>query len=260
MSFFKWIGGMNKGPPTGGAPGNSLYSEERYYGFENFGNTCYCNSVLQVLYFCKPFRDCVLCYTFPESAGQLAAKTEQLDLSHLDALHQGSFRPAAGKESLLSDSSTSHSNYSRADSPLATGNIDSLLQPSPLVLPPQYTSTSGSTTASTHLSALTVPSALPSTQSGQLLSATSPSISTAVSPSITSSTVPPAPAATTGLGSSLNGGPTIPTRSIWSGSHISSVLEKITFNEDMDNTMLHAMQELFSAISSQKKQSGSFFA
>ncbi|KAH6562365.1 hypothetical protein BASA62_009209 [Batrachochytrium salamandrivorans] len=258
MSFFKWIGGMNKGPPTGGAPGNSLYSEERYYGFENFGNTCYCNSVLQVLYFCKPFRDCVLCYTFPESAGQLAAKTEQLDLSHLDALHQGSFRPAAGKESLLSDSSTSHSNYSRADSPLATGNIDSLLQPSPLVLPPQYTSTSGSTTASTHLSALTVPSALPSTQSGQLLSATSPSISTAVSPSITSSTVPPAPAATTGLGSSLNGGPTIPTRSIWSGSHISSVLEKITFNEDMDNTMLHAMQELFSAISSQKKQSGVF--
>ncbi|EGF77996.1 hypothetical protein BATDEDRAFT_13604, partial [Batrachochytrium dendrobatidis JAM81] len=41
---------------------------ERYYGFENFGNTCYCNSVLQVLYFCKPFRNCVVCYNFPESA------------------------------------------------------------------------------------------------------------------------------------------------------------------------------------------------
>lgn len=27
-----------------------------------FGNTCYCNSVLQALYFCKPFRDMVLAY------------------------------------------------------------------------------------------------------------------------------------------------------------------------------------------------------
>jgi len=39
-----------------------LPENERYFGFENFGNTCYCNSVLQALYFCAPFRQRVLNY------------------------------------------------------------------------------------------------------------------------------------------------------------------------------------------------------
>ncbi|XP_009271710.1 PREDICTED: ubiquitin carboxyl-terminal hydrolase 12-like isoform X2 [Aptenodytes forsteri] len=30
--------------------------------FNQFGNTCYCNSVLQALYFCRPFREKVLAY------------------------------------------------------------------------------------------------------------------------------------------------------------------------------------------------------
>ncbi|XP_076362539.1 ubiquitin-specific protease 12/46 isoform X2 [Tachypleus tridentatus] len=37
-------------------------SNEHYFGLVNFGNTCYCNSVLQALYFCKPFREKVLDY------------------------------------------------------------------------------------------------------------------------------------------------------------------------------------------------------
>ena len=30
--------------------------------FTQFGNTCYANSVIQALYFCKPFREKVLAY------------------------------------------------------------------------------------------------------------------------------------------------------------------------------------------------------
>nr|AWW15231.1 ubiquitin carboxyl-terminal hydrolase 3 [Leavenworthia alabamica] len=60
------------------ALGDQFPEGERYFGFENFGNTCYCNSVLQVpfsllslypyavmplaLYFCVPFREQLLEY------------------------------------------------------------------------------------------------------------------------------------------------------------------------------------------------------
>ena len=40
---------------------------ERLWGIENFGNTCYCNSVLQALYACQPFRQFVESYGDPSA-------------------------------------------------------------------------------------------------------------------------------------------------------------------------------------------------
>jgi len=42
--------------------GTSFPASERYLGLENYGNTCYCNSVLQALYYCLPFRNKVIDY------------------------------------------------------------------------------------------------------------------------------------------------------------------------------------------------------
>jgi len=44
------------------ALGAGFPENEHVFGLENFGNTCYCNSVLQALFYCQPLRDKCLEY------------------------------------------------------------------------------------------------------------------------------------------------------------------------------------------------------
>eukprot|EP00093_Oithona_nana_P014798 14798.XXX_697125_694968_1 [CDS] Oithona nana genome sequencing. len=51
--------------------GSDLFpANEHFFGLVNFGNTCYSNSVLQALYFCKPFREKVLEYKAKNKKGK----------------------------------------------------------------------------------------------------------------------------------------------------------------------------------------------
>nr|XP_050865363.1 ubiquitin carboxyl-terminal hydrolase 46 isoform X1 [Vespula vulgaris] len=55
---------------------------EHYFGLVNFGNTCYSNSVLQALYFCRPFREKVLEYKARNKRTKETLLTCLADLFH----------------------------------------------------------------------------------------------------------------------------------------------------------------------------------
>lgn len=49
----------------------------KIFGMENFGNTCYCNSILQCLYYSKPFREHILAFPHNSVEAAVASRTRE---------------------------------------------------------------------------------------------------------------------------------------------------------------------------------------
>lgn len=76
---------------------------DKFFGMENYGNTCYCNSILQCLYYSVPFREAVVNYptrTPIESLEAALAKTlrYQNPVANLEAEAQAEKQKAANAQ------------------------------------------------------------------------------------------------------------------------------------------------------------------
>ncbi|PSS03551.1 hypothetical protein BD289DRAFT_449342 [Coniella lustricola] len=54
---------------------------DKFFGLENFGNTCYCNSIVQALYYCDTFRDSVVNYPSPSSLQHPGGQTRKVNVT-----------------------------------------------------------------------------------------------------------------------------------------------------------------------------------
>ncbi|KAH6638295.1 hypothetical protein C7974DRAFT_356571 [Boeremia exigua] len=77
---------------------------DKFFGFENFGSTCYCNSVVQCLYYSVPFREQVI--NFPaRSAPETLERPQSLPRINTNLQNGQSALSPAGRNSLSSPTS-----------------------------------------------------------------------------------------------------------------------------------------------------------
>ncbi|USW54896.1 Putative ubiquitin specific protease, papain-like cysteine peptidase superfamily [Septoria linicola] len=58
-----------------------LDGSDKYFGFENYGSTCYCNSIVQCLYYSKPFRENVISFPAPDLLEHIRSKQNGAPIS-----------------------------------------------------------------------------------------------------------------------------------------------------------------------------------
>lgn len=85
---------------------------EHFFGLVNFGNTCYVNSVLQALYFCKPFRDKIIEYKL--AYNQRINSSKDLNLinsSNSDASNANNSSNSLNDSNVTTNSNGNSSNF-----------------------------------------------------------------------------------------------------------------------------------------------------
>ncbi|KAK9462466.1 uncharacterized protein V1516DRAFT_670345 [Lipomyces oligophaga] len=178
MSFFKWRGGASNSSTSGssvssGSPqkvngsisatsyvtvdGSSAVSSsleslpdqgdgsDKFFGMENFGYTCYCNSVLQSLFYCRPFREAVINYP-PEESRKLRPRRTSVpgDTQHpfLSALKAQADREAQEKAEKADEKKKGSTKLKRGTSVMSAFSSSSTISS-------QTTSTNTNTTVQT---------------------------------------------------------------------------------------------------------------
>ncbi|POS81490.1 ubiquitin carboxyl-terminal hydrolase [Diaporthe helianthi] len=67
---------------------------DKFFGLENFGNTCYCNSIVQALYYCETFRTNVVSYPPHTPVGTPNGQTSQVKVTIRPPMNGNATNPA----------------------------------------------------------------------------------------------------------------------------------------------------------------------
>ncbi|KZT00016.1 cysteine proteinase [Laetiporus sulphureus 93-53] len=109
-------------------------ADAKQFGLENFGNTCYANSVLQALYFCGPFRELLVQYPDPAAPDIPHIPHPSSSLPTSNAAPSAIPRSRLERKSSVSESSPSQASQLNASFPRSDASSVFPIPPSPPTL------------------------------------------------------------------------------------------------------------------------------